>query len=197
MSHVPSPNLLPQSRITSRKRHHAVRVWSFVLVALVLAVIIPSALLSVHLRAAEPQDTQHITRFVNDLNELQATLPSLKKKVAELESESKSQELAKLRIHWNSVINQLALLTNENIRIHSFDASINRQPAKQTINITIQIHSKTLSQAREFLVVLEDSALFDQLKMSDSRRTSSSSDAPINSTITASIVAEIPVGAKP
>jgi Tfp pilus assembly protein PilN len=134
---------------------------------------------------------------VNDLNDLQATLPALKKKVAQLESESKSQELAKLRIHWNSVINQLAILTNENIRIHSFDASIIRRPSEQSISITIQIHTKTLSQAREFLVVLEDSALFDTLKMSDSRKTSSSPDAPVNSTITASIIANLPEGAKP
>ena len=197
MSPIPSPNLLPQSRMISRSRNHAVRVWSFVLVALVLVVMIPSGLLSVHLRAAEPQDTQHITRFVNDLNELRATLPALKKKVAQLESESKSQELAKLRVHWNSVINQLAVLTNENIRIHSFDASIIRQTTKHTISISIEIHSKTLSQAREFLVVLENSSLFDELKMSDSRRTSSAPDAPINSTITASIVAEQPVEAKP
>jgi Tfp pilus assembly protein PilN len=197
MSHIPSPNLLPQSRVATRKRKSAIRIWSFTLAAMVLLVAIPSALLSVHLRASEPQNNQHITRFVNDLNDLQATLPALKKKVAQLESESKSQELAKLRIHWNSVINQLAILTNENIRIHSFDASIIRRPSEQSISITIQIHTKTLSQAREFLVVLEDSALFDTLKMSDSRKTSSSPDAPVNSTITASIIANLPEGAKP
>ncbi len=197
MRYVPSPNLLPLTRIRERKRDHAFKLWIYTLIALVILGVIPSALMSVHLRAAKPENTEHITRFVNDLNELQATLPKLKKQVAELESASKAQELAKLRIQWNTVLNQLAKLTTENIRIHSFDASINRQAQAHSINISIQIHSKTLSQAREFLVILESSELFDSLTMADSRRTSSDPSSPINSTINAVIIAEQPPEAKP
>jgi uncharacterized membrane-anchored protein YhcB (DUF1043 family) len=197
MNQIPSPNLLPLSRISDRRRDHAFKVWLYALIVLVLLVVVPSVLMSLHLRAAKPENTEHLTRFVNDLNELQATLPMLKKQVAELESASKSQELAKLRIQWNTVLNQLAKLTTENIRIHSFDSSINRQQQSQSISLSIQIHSKTLSQAREFLVILESSQLFDSLNMADSRRTSSDPSSPINSTINAVIIAQQPQEPKP
>jgi len=187
---VPAPNLLPQSRITIRRRESALRNWTFILIALGLLVALPSAMLSVHLRTTKPVDTDHVTRFVNDLQELQATIPPLKKRLVELELASKSQQLAKSRIQWTSVLNHLASLAGEHVRIHDFNASIESTGPSPRIDLSIQIHTQSLSQAREFLVILENAALFDELNMQDSRRISSGPDAPVNSTIHAQIIAQ-------
>lgn len=187
---VPIPNLLPQSRITNRRREHALRHWSFALLALILVIALPSAMLSIHLRATNPTDTDHVTRFVSDLEQLQAVIPPLKKQLAQLESDSKSQKIAENRIQWTSVLDLLASLTDEHVRIHSFTASIQDSSPQQRIELTIQIHTDSLSQAREFLVTLEAVGLFDDLNMLDSRRQSSNPDSPVNSTIRAQILAE-------
>ena len=194
---VPSPNLLPQSRITSRRRELALRHWSFAIIALVLIIAIPSAMLSIHLRSSKPTNTDHVTRFVNDLEQLQAAIPPLKKKLAQLESDSKSQQLAENRIQWISVLDLLASLTGEHVRIHSFHASIQDSNPPQRIELTIQIHTQSLSQARAFLVTLEAVGLFDDLSMLDSRRQSSNPDSPVNSTIRAQIVANQPAEVTP
>jgi len=187
---VPSPNLLPQSRITTRRRESALRNWTFALIALSLVVVLPSAMLGVHLRTTKPIDTDHVTRFVNDLREIQSTIPPLKKRLVELELASHSQQRAKSRIQWTSVLNHLAALAPDHVRIHDFNASIESSGPSQSIDLTIQIHTDSLSQAREFLVILENAALFDQINMLDSRRQSSDPDSPVNSTIQAQIIAQ-------
>ena len=187
---VPKPNLLPIARIQSRKRDAAFRIWSFALIGMILLVGITSGLLSIHLHAAKPVEGDHINRFVSDLTEIQSAMPPLKKEVAKLESALQSQSIAESRIQWTVLLSHFAMLAGDEIRIHSFDAAINTAANKQSVFVTIQIHTKSLSQARAFLVVLEESALFDQIEMMDSRKQSSADDAPVNSTIRAAILSQ-------
>jgi len=197
MNQIPAPNLLPQSRINARKRDGAIRLWSFVVVALVILIAIPSTMLSIHLRTSKPVDNDHITRFVSDLDQLRAAIPPLKKQLAELETASESQKRAQTRIQWTSVLNHLASITDNSVRIHAFNASIITAVDSQTIEITLDARTKTLSKAREFLVLVESAGLFDQVEMIESRRMSSAPDSPVNSTIRAKIVSQQPAGATP
>ncbi len=190
MSYVPAPNLLPYTRTIERKKLAALRNWSFALTTLLLLIVIPSAMLSIHLRASEPANTDHVTRFASDLVELRASLPSMKKELAQLEADSRAQQIAQTRIHWPTVLNHLESITSNTVRIHSFNASVISQADVPYIEFTLQAHTRTLSQAREYLVSLESTQLFDEIEMLDSRKQSGAEDAPVNSTIRTRIKAQ-------
>jgi Tfp pilus assembly protein PilN len=175
--------------MNARRRDSALQSWSLVLVATLLLIAVPSALLSINLRTSKPNDSDHVTQFVNDLQNLQNAIPPLKKKLAILEAESQSQRRSESRVQWTSVLNHLASISGNDIRIHTFNASIETNTSDPKIEFTIQIFTSSLSQAREFLVVLESTGLFDKINMLDSRRQSSAQDSLVNSTIKAQIVA--------
>lgn len=190
MNDVPAPNLLPHTRTIERKKLSAIRNWSFALTTLVLLVIIPSGMFSIHLRASEPSNTDHVTRFATDLVELRSSIPSMKKELAQLEADSRAQQLAQTRIHWPTVLNHLESITSSAVRIHSFNASVMPQAETPYIEFTLQTHTRTLSEAREYLVSLESTDLFDEIEMMESRKQSGAEDAPVNSTIRTRIKAQ-------
>ncbi len=194
---IPSPNLLPQSRVTARRKDQALRRWSFTLIAVLLVIALPCGMLSIQFRSAKPTDSDHITRFVSDLQQIQDAIPPLHKELIELQIASQSQIRAQSRIQWTSLLDLLASYTGQEVRIHSFDASIESSGQSPQILIAIQAHTQSLSKAREFLVVLEDTSLFDEITMLESRRQSSAPDSPINSTIRAKIIAKPTAGTTP
>jgi|GEM_PF-2827833 len=194
---VPSPNLLPQSRLTARRKDQALRRWSYTVIAMLLVIVVPSGMLSIHFRSSKPVDSDHITRFVSDLQQIQDAIPPLHRELIELQIASQSQLRAQSRVQWTSLLDHLASYTGKNVRIHSFDASIESSATAPLIRITIQTHTQSLSQAREFLVVLEQTGLFDEISMIESRRQSSAPDSPINSTIRAQIIAQPTTGTTP
>lgn len=183
MNIVPAPNLLPHTRTIDRRKQRAAHAWIATLTAVVLLIAILSAALSIHLRSSEPTDTGHMDRFATDLVDLRASIPPMKKQLAQLESDSRAQQLASNRIHWPSVLNHVESITSELVRIHAFDAMIYPQAEIPYIEFTLQAHTRTLSQAREYLVSLENTGLFDEIKMLNSRKQSNAEDAPVNSTI--------------
>lgn len=187
---VHGPNLLPLSRTTARRRESATRNWTLALVALVLLVVMPAIIVCINFRTTKPADTGHVTRFVNDLQQLQSSLPELKQQLVKLEIQSESQLRAQTRIQWTSVLEHLAGIAPSHVRIHTFNASIQTNDEFERIELSIQVHTASLSQAREFLVVLENSGVFDQVSMLDSRRTSTGENSPVNSTIRAEIKAK-------
>lgn len=191
MKYIPAPNLLPHTRTIERKKQTAIRSWTFALCALTLVVVIPSAMLSIHLRSSEPADTDHVERFANDLVELRASIPSMKKQLAQLESDSRAQQLAQNRIHWPTVLDHLGSITSKLVRIHAFNAQVMSHAEVPYIEFTLQTHTRTLSEAREYLVSLESTGLFDEIEMLDSRKQSGSVDAPVNSTIRTRIKAQV------
>ncbi len=197
MNTVPAPNLIPSSRFVSRKRELAMSQWCAGLVLTGLVVVIPSLLLSLHLRASKPMESDHTTRFVNDLAELQAVMKPLRIRLAQLEVDSKSQRLAESRIQWTTVLDQLAQTTSEHVRIHGFEATIDSDGTTPRIVVVLQIHTETLSNAREYLFTLDAMGLFDEINMVDSRRQSSSQDALVNSVIRAEIFGESVQGDTP
>lgn len=197
MKKVPAPNLLPMSRLQSRRRDSALRLWTGVIFASLLLVAAPSAMLSIHLRSAKPVDSDHVNRFVEDLRQLQEALPPLQSQLSNLQIASHSKRIAESRIQWPIVLNRLAQTTNEDVRIHSFSANVEQSSATPQIVINLQAQTKSLSQAREFLVILEDIGLFDDIRMVDSRRQSSASDSLVNSTIQARIQTSPVVGVTP
>lgn len=190
MNTVPSPNLLPKSRSIARAKESTIRVWSLAIVASLLLIAIPAGMFSIQLRSFKPVDQQHTTKFVDDLQQVRTTLPPLKKKLAQLQESEAAQTRARTRIQWTTMLDHLGSLTSPDIRIHSFNASINATSTTPNIDIAFQFHSKSLSQAREFLVKLESTALFDKLRMVESRKQSSAPDATVNSTINAQILSE-------
>lgn len=183
MNIVPAPNLLPHTRTIERRKQRAIHAWIGALVTVVLLVVVPSAALSIHLRSAKPADNGQVQRFETDLAELRASIPPMKKKVAQLESDSRAQKIANTRIYWPSVLNHVESITSEQVRIHAFDAKIFPQAENPYIEFTLQAHTRTLSQAREYLVSLERTGLFDEIEMLNSRKQSNAEDAPVNSTI--------------
>lgn len=189
-SQVQSPNLLPLSRINARRRDTATRNWILALVSIVVLVVMPAIAISINFRTAKPSDTGHVTRFVNDLQQLQSSLPSLKKELITLQTQAESQLRAQTRIQWTNVLTHLAATAPSHVRIHSFNAAIIENEGGQRIELSIQVYTGSLSQAREFLVILESSGVFDEVNMLDSRRTSTGEDALVNSTIRAIIKAE-------
>ncbi len=191
---TPSPNLLPQTRIASRLRHATLSRWSFAIVSVVILGVAPSIMMGVHLRTAKSPDQTHLTRSVSDLRELQTTLPPLKKRIAQLEEIERSQECAKTRVQWTSMLGFIDSLIIPGVRIHTLTANIQSETESQSIQVSIGFHSESLSQAREFLVVIESSGLFDELKMPDSRRISQETDSLVNSMIHAQILASEPGG---
>lgn len=190
MNYVPAPNLLPHTRTTERKKLSAIRTWTCVLTTLILLVVIPSAMFSIHLRASKPENTDHVARFATDLVELRASIPAMKKELAQLEADSRAQQLAQTRIHWPTVLDHLESITSNSVRIHTFNASVMSQAEIPYIEFSIQAHTRTLSEAREYLVSLESTQLFDELEMLDSRKQSGAEDAPVNSTIRTRIKAQ-------
>ena len=196
-SQVPSPNLLPQSRITARRKDQALRRWSYTVIAMLFVIALPSGMLSIQFRSTKPADSDYITRFVSDLQQIQDSIPPLQRELVELQIASQSQLRAQSRVQWTSLLDHLATYTGKNVRIHSFDASIESSAPTPLIRIMIQIHTQSLSQAREFLVVLENTGLFDEINMLESRRQSSTPDSPINSTIRTQIIAQPKAGTTP
>jgi len=188
MNKVPAPNLIPHSRFVARKRELAMGQWIAGLVLIGLVVVIPSALLSIHLRSSKPVESDHSTRFVNDLAELRSVIKPLKVHLAQLEVDSVSQRQAELRIKWTDVLDQLAQTTSDQVRIHSFNATIEPSQTTPKIVILLQVHTSSLSMAREFLFTLEATGLFDEISMVDSRRQSSAPDSLVNSVIRTEII---------
>lgn len=197
MNNVPAPNLLPQSRLISRKRERFVGLWSFCFVAICIGVLIPSVLLGLQFRSAKPVEIGHLTRFVSDLEELRTAMAPLKTRLMQLQVDSVSQHNADARVQWTRVLSRLGATTSEQIRIHSFNAEIESRSSEPRIVIDIQIYSDTLSQAREFLFTLEATEIFDEVQMIDSRRKSSSLDSPVDSSIRVVITSGQPQEALP
>ena len=183
--------------MTARRKNQVLRKWTFTTIAMVLVIALPSVMLSIQFRSSKPADSDHITQFVTDLKQLQDAIPPLQRELAQLQIASQSQLRAQSRIKWTTLLSHLASFTDENVQIHSFDASIESSGPLQQIQISIQTHTKSLSKAREFLVILENTGLFDEISMIESRRQSSAKNSPINSTIRARIIAQPAVETTP
>ncbi len=187
MNSVPCPNLLPLSRTQSRRRDSAFRLWVIALVSIVFCIVLPSGMLCMHLRSAKPVDSDHVNRFAADLHQLQNALPPLQSELSKLQVASHSKRLSEQRISWPSVLNHLSKTTGEHVRVYSFSGSVEQESSTPQIVVRFQAQTETLSQAREFLVLLEETGLYDEITMIESRKQSSASDSTVNSTIQARI----------
>ncbi|MFK7760297.1 MAG: hypothetical protein AB8C13_10170 [Phycisphaerales bacterium] len=185
-----TPNLLPSSRLSARKKFKSIYFWSTTVVTMLICVAIPAAAISVQYRSTHADNSAHIERFAGEISQTREAILPLKKSLAELEIVSADHAHAQTRIRWTSVLNTIASTTSPDIRVHNFSANISDRSQRPSIETTISIHTKTLSQAREFLVTLETVGLFDQLRMTESRRISSDIDAPVSSVISAVITTE-------
>ena len=197
MNKVPAPNLIPNSRLVARRRELALRQWIAGLVLISMAAVIPSAMLSIHLRSSKPVESDHTTRFVNDLQELESAILPLEARLNQLQIDSISQRQAESRIQWTEVLTKLAGTTSQEVRIHSFNATIETSASTPRIVVILQTHTDSLSKAREFLFTLEALGLFDEISMIDSRRQSSSPESLVNSVIRAQIIGAKPPGDTP
>lgn len=182
-----TPNLLPSSRLSSRKKLRSIYLWSTTVVLMLVCVAIPATVLSLQYRSSNADNSSHIERFAGEIKQTREAILPLKKNLAELEIISADHNRAQTRIRWTSLLNTIASTTSPDIRVHNFSANIIDNTQTQSIEMTISIHTKTLSQSREFLVTLETVGLFDQLRMTESRKLSSDPDAPVSSVINAVI----------
>lgn len=182
-------NLIPKRRIRRRAAIVAVRRWSIAILVTALAVALPANALALHQRAAAIPAKSSVVSVTSELDTVRSAIPDLKARQSELDRQHAEQRLAESRVDWHSFLTLLAPHIPDNAHLETFTASIQREETMDAILINTRIRTRSLSEARDALVTLENTGLFASVEMMESRQVQTGPDVAVLSSIRARIEA--------
>lgn len=157
-------NLLPDQWVRSRASVSAARRWFVVLALTLCFVCVPSVVIAVQMRTAPLPNQGSLGQIREEIRTIEGELPELSDRLSVLLEARRRSELRASRVRWGDILSLVAQAVPENTRLLSFQGTLDTR----SLVIQIGVENRSFREAREAVVVLESSGIFDEVEVIES-----------------------------
>ena len=166
---VPSVNLLPERWVRARRSAKAFTRWGTAAALSLVVVALPAALAGAHLRSAPLPDHVRVDQLTEEIRAIRSEISGLDRRRAMLRDDRGRVMRARRRVQWASVVEPVFAMLPEGARITSLGGAV-RDSVPVGLALTMTIVTDAQAPARELLVTIEESGLFDVVEMVETSR---------------------------
>jgi len=193
---TPMPNLLPERWVRARRSRRELRRWASLGVAAWLAIAVPSVLAGLHLRSAPLLGHARVEQLDREIAAIRAQIPALEKRLGALSGQVAVRERAAQRLRWGSLLVPVIAMLPPDSRITTLAGAI-EDSGGRPIAVRVSFITASQSPARQSVVRLERSGLFDRVELLETQRTSTDEGVGVIATIRMVIEADRDEGNAP
>ena len=166
---VPSVNLLPERWVRARRSAKEFTRWGTAAAVSLVVVALPAALAGAHLRSAPLPDHVRVDQLTEEIRTIRSEISALDRQRTALQAERGRVMRARRRVQWASVVDPVFAMLPEGARITSIGGAV-RDSVPVGLALTMTIVTDAQAPARELLVTIEESGLFDVVEMVETSR---------------------------
>ncbi|MFK7883794.1 MAG: hypothetical protein AB8F26_06375 [Phycisphaerales bacterium] len=155
-------NLLPVVYQRRLEKHQATQRWIVVLAIIGAAAYVPATALALGARTANGLFVDRLERSRARLEQISATQPVLASELTRLIDATQVHEVVEERIDWRPLLGQIA---NEATPARFDRVEIAVEPQEQGIQVYLYGMVDSFSGARDLVLRLEDSGVFDSVSL--------------------------------
>jgi len=162
---VPQVNLIPRERIELRQRKQWTAWWITTVVIVAFVIGVPGLYIGGSAALTDSGMADQIEHANMEYANHQQAIPLLRERIRVLDSEQEVYELVKNRIEWMDVFSVLVEAAGNDIRFSRLSAVGGGIEGKSPIEISIVGIAPSQTIAREFVVKLEETGVFDSVEL--------------------------------
>lgn len=161
--HIPTVNLIPESRRTARARRVAVGRWFVACTLVALGSLTPAGVFAVTSSTPGEDLSDRVLRAERAIARMAAEEPALKRRLTQLQQTEKLLAVIEDRPAWMPLLHAVSGVAGD-ARFERIEAGIEDKPTPAvTVQMTVLFESP--SAGRAFVLRLEELGIFDQVTL--------------------------------
>ena len=166
----PMLNLIPSEVRSKRLVHRSIRRWVSIIVCVAFFVGSPGVYIGGSAALTDSGMIYQIEQARQKYEADQVSIPVLRAKLSALEAEEDTNEIVKNRVNWSGLFDLLRNAAGEEIRFTRLSVIGGGVSGDHDIEIQIVGFSTSQTNARSYLLDLEQMEIFDFVELTDTRR---------------------------
>ena len=167
---MPTLNLIPSEVQSKRLVRRSIRRWVGIIVCVAFFVGLPGVYIGGSAALTDSGMSYQIEQSRQKYESDQASIPVLRAKLSALEAEEDTNAIVKNRVNWSGLFDLLRNAAGEEIRFTRLSVIGGGVNGEQDIEVQIVGFSTSQTNARSYLLDLEQMGLFDFVELTDTRR---------------------------
>ncbi|MCC5822595.1 MAG: hypothetical protein LAT64_03350 [Phycisphaerales bacterium] len=165
---MPTINLLPLARRVRRARHRVIAGWFTAGVLVAIGAMAPAGAMALATGSGAAEIEDRTRRAERSIEQLQAEEPRLRRRIADLQQTDRVLKAVEDRADWRPLLHALSAASN-GARFERIESRITSE-GRTEVRTQIIALVDSLTEARAFVLRLEESGVFDSVTLTNSSR---------------------------